>query len=213
MTDTVKHLIIINVLVFLATNFIGIPDNNYQMLALYSFGNPNFEWYQFVTHMFMHSQIYNINQISFSDFIHIGFNMFGLYSFGSVLEHFWGRNKFLFFYISCGLGAALINNLYNFYIGNIYSAAVGASGALYGLLVAYGYMFPNAELIIFPIPIPIKAKYFIPGIIAIDLFFGLKGQSMFGYGGTGIAHFAHIGGALFGFFIMWNWRNNKYNRN
>jgi membrane associated rhomboid family serine protease len=202
MTDTVKHLIIINVLVFLAANF-AMPSL-YESLPLYCFGNENFQWYQFLTHMFMHAQLPTL--------AHIGFNMYALYSFGSVLEHFWGRNKFLFFYISCGLGAALINNLYYFYIGDIYASAVGASGAIYGLLVAYGFMFPNAELGFMFIPVPVKAKYFIPGIIAIDLFFGLKGQSMFGYGGTGIAHFAHIGGALFGFIIMWFWRNTKYNR-
>lgn len=247
MTDTVKHLIIINVLVFLAANF-AMPDL-YNSLSLHSFNNSDFKWYQLFTHMFMHAKLPTI--------MHIGFNMYALYSFGSVLEHFWGRNKFLFFYITCGIGAGLIYNLVNYYtfqsgisvllengiakseiidslnsksynsqwleiisesklnslFESYYATAVGASGAIYGLLVAYGFMFPNAELGFMFIPVPVKAKYFIPGIILIDLFFGLKGQSIFGYGGTGIAHFAHIGGALFGFIIMWSWRNTKYNRN
>jgi hypothetical protein len=90
---------------------------------------------------------------------------------------------------------------------------VGASGAIYGLLVAFAFMFPNAELALMFIPIPIKAKYFVPGIIAVDLFLGLKGDSIFGGGGTGIAHFAHIGGAVVGYFMMWYWKKNQFNQN
>ena len=90
---------------------------------------------------------------------------------------------------------------------------LGASGAVYGLLVAFAFMFPNAELAFMFIPIPIKAKYFVPGIIAMDLFLGLKGNSIFGSGGTGIAHFAHIGGALIGFIMMWYWKQNQFSNN
>jgi len=89
--------------------------------------------------------------------------------------------------------------------------AVGASGAIYGLLVAFAFMVPNAELSLMFIPIPIKAKYFVPGLLAIDLFLGFKGQSIFGAGSTGIAHFAHIGGALTGFIMMWYWKKNQFN--
>lgn len=199
MTDTVKHLIIINVLFFLGTQYYG--EAAYQLLALFSFASPNFHWFQMITHMFMHGSI-----------SHIAFNMYALYSFGSALEHFWGSKRFLFFYISCGLGAALVNNLVNqYFFMDTQSVAVGASGAIYGLLVAFGFMFPEAGLAIIFIPIPVKAKYFIPGIIAVDLFLGLKGSSLFGAGGTGIAHFAHIGGAFTGFIIMWLWKNSKYN--
>ena len=91
--------------------------------------------------------------------------------------------------------------------------SVGASGAIYGLLTAFAFMFPNAELALLFIPVPIKAKYFVPGILAIDLFLGFKGSSLFGSGGTGVAHFAHIGGALFGFIMMWYWKKNSFNNN
>jgi membrane associated rhomboid family serine protease len=199
-TPTVKQLLIINVLFFIGSQYIG--DIAYQYLALFSFANPNFNLYQLFTHMFMHGSI-----------SHIAFNMFALYSFGSTLESFWGSKKFLFFYISCGLGAAVVNNLVNqFFLSDITSVAVGASGAIYGLLVAFAFMFPSAELAMMFIPVPIKAKYFVPGIIVIDLFLGLKGSSLFS-GGTGVAHFAHIGGALIGFLMMWYWKKNQFDKN
>lgn len=92
--------------------------------------------------------------------------------------------------------------------------AVGASGAIYGLLVAFAFMFPNAELALMFIPMPIKAKYFVPGILAVDLYLGLQGASLFGSGGgTGVAHFAHLGGALFGYIMMWYWKKNQFNNN
>jgi len=189
--------------------------------------------------------------------MHIFFNMFALYSFGSALEHFWDGKKFLFFYISCGLGAAALHTGINYYFFNEYldlitghgftkqevlnllnqgqintqwqeilspsqfqdfissftGVMVGASGAIYGVVVAFAYMFPNAELALMFIPVPIKAKYFVPGILAIDLFLGLKGQSIFGAGSTGIAHFAHLGGAITGFLMMWFWKKNQFNDN
>jgi membrane associated rhomboid family serine protease len=200
-TPTVKQLLIINVLFFIGSQYIG--DMAYNYFALFSFESPNFKIYQLLTHMFMHGSI-----------SHIAFNMFALYSFGSTLEQFWGSKKFLFFYISCGLGAGIINNLVNqYFLNDITTVAVGASGAIYGLLVAFAFMFPNAELAMMFIPVPIKAKYFVPGIIAIDLFLGLKGSSIFGSGGTGVAHFAHIGGALIGFAIMWYWKQNQFDKN
>jgi membrane associated rhomboid family serine protease len=181
--------------------------------------------------------------------------MFALYSFGSALEHFWGAKKFLFFYISCGLGAALLHTGVNYYFfqeglntliangfpeseilqvlseGKINTkwqelltaselqnftdaylgSAVGASGAIYGIIVAFAFMFPNAELALMFIPVPIKAKYFVPGLVLIDLYLGISGQSIFG--GGGIAHFAHVGGAVFGFLIMWYWKKNQFNAN
>lgn len=187
--------------------------------------------------------------------MHIFFNMFALFSFGSALEHFWGSQKFLFFYISCGLGAALLHTGINYYYfndaikilgengfqkteilkllnqGQINTAwqtilspseyqnfieafagtVVGASGAIYGIVVAFAFMFPNAELALMFIPVPIKAKYFVPGLVLIDLYLGVSGQSIFG--GAGIAHFAHVGGALFGFLIMWYWKKNQFNSN
>lgn len=197
-TPTVKQLLIINIIFFVGTSFLG--DVAYVHLGLFPFQNPAFKPWQLITHMFMHFGI-----------AHIAFNMFALYSFGSALEHFWGGKKFLFFYISCGLGAALLQNGINYLTGDINSLAVGASGAIYGLLTAFAFMFPNAQLGLMFIPIPIKAKYFVPGLLAIDLFLGLKGGSIFGGGGTGVAHFAHVGGAIVGFIMMWYWRKNSFN--
>lgn len=246
-TPTVKQLLIINVLFYIGSMIVGVPA--YKMLSMYFVENPDFHFWQIFTHMFMHAEYPNI--------MHIVFNMFALYSFGSALEHFWGGKKFVFFYISCGIGAALLHTAVNYYyfenginilVENGYQKVeilktlsegqyntkwqellgasdfqsfmdayvgkvVGASGAIYGLLVAFAFMFPNAELALMFIPIPIKAKYFVPGILAVDLFLGFKGQSIFGAGSTGIAHFAHVGGALTGYIMMWYWKKNQFNKN
>ncbi|MFT4697715.1 MAG: membrane associated rhomboid family serine protease [Flavobacteriaceae bacterium] len=239
LTDTVKHLIIINVIFFIGSQ---VYPMMYDWFSLFYFGSPRFQLWQPLTHMFMHG-----------GFGHILFNMFGLFMFGSPLEAQWGKKKFLFFYFSAGLGAALIHSLVNYYqvesvvesllaggwsqedvtnflttgtggsnailefvsqdkINSMYSAfntpAVGASGAIYGVLVAFGLMYPNAELMLMFLPIPIKAKYFIPVIILMDLFSGLTGFSLLG---QGIAHWAHIGGALFGFIMAWYWKKNSFN--
>jgi membrane associated rhomboid family serine protease len=263
MTETVKQLIIINVIFFVGAL---IVPTAYDYLALFYFDSPNFKFWQPITHMFMHAPLPN--------FSHILFNMFALYSFGSALEHFWGGKKFLFFYISCGLGAALLHSVVNYFeirallepieslsltkteielllstdyrtlfdengqmlAGQIktllervhcnqeqfnaiaqassvfQSTAVGASGAIYGLLVAFAFMFPNAGLSLIFLPIPIKAKYFVPGLLMLDLFLGVSGKSIFGTS-TGIAHFAHIGGAIVGFIMMWYWKKNQFNNN
>ena len=243
LTDAIKHLLILNVLLFIAVQLYG--TQLYQWLALWFVENENFGWWQFVSHMFMHD-----NQ----GIWHILFNMYALWAFGTPLERMWGRNKFLFFYFSAGLGAALIHTAVNYYyfnegiealvnagidkdsvinlisdgrympdwynvapkstIDNFLSAyttpAVGASGAIYGILVAFGMSYPNSELFLIFLPIPIKAKYFIPVLIGIDLFSGVTGYSIFG---SGIAHFAHVGGALFGFIMMWYWKKNQFNQN
>ena len=240
LTETVKHLIILNVLFFAASSFLGLDLNNF--LALYFPENENFGIWQFVTHMFMHG-----------GFMHILFNMYALWAFGSPLEQMWGRNKFIFFYFSAGLGAGLIYTAVNYFQFNsihndlinlglqtsdiqslltsgkynsdilnqipekklmefyqIYNTpAVGASGAIYGVLVAFGMTFPNAKLALIFLPVPISAKYFIPVLIALDLFSGVTGFSIFG---GGIAHFAHVGGAIIGFLIMWYWKNNQFRR-
>ena len=240
-TDAVKHLIIVNVLFFVATQLYG--DQMYQWFSLWFPENENFRLWQIVSHMFMHG-----------GFTHILFNMYALWAFGAPLEQMWGKNKFFFFYFSAGLGAALIHTGMNYYYFNegldalvnagmaknqllsiiaeekyspdwyniafkstidnflnAYSArAVGASGAIYGVLVAFGMSYPNAELFLMFVPIPVKAKYFIPVLIGLDLFSGITGYSIFG---GGIAHFAHIGGAIFGFIIMWYWKKNQFNKN
>jgi membrane associated rhomboid family serine protease len=234
-SETIKALIIVNVIFFIGSSFLG--DVAYKLFALFYFENPNFKYWQPLTHMFMHGGL-----------MHILFNMYALWAFGSPLEQIWGRKKFLFFYFSAGLGAALIHTLVNYYqvqegmsallnigmnqteimnmlttgqynssilesvsverIEALYASfntpAVGASGAIYGVLVAFGLMYPNAELMLIFLPIPIKAKYFIPLIIVGDLFFGITGTS------TGVAHFAHLGGALFGFIMAYYWKKNSF---
>lgn len=243
MTDMVKHLLIINIIFFVGSFMV---PNSSELLALHYFESHKFRIWQPITHMFMHGGL-----------MHIFFNMFALVSFGSALEQFWGGKKFLFFYLSCGIGSMLLHTGVNYYtfhhtldilvenginqseifkvlnegkyntqwlevisqssIDSMASAfltpAVGASGAIYGLLVAFAFMFPNAELALMFIPMPIKAKYFVPGILLVDLFLGLKGDSLFGSGGTGVAHFAHLGGALCGFLMMWYWKKNQFNNN
>ncbi|MFT6721971.1 MAG: membrane associated rhomboid family serine protease [Flavobacteriaceae bacterium] len=238
-SDTVKHLIIINVIFFLATQIYG--DVMYQLFSLWFPENENFSLWQIISHMFMHG-----------GFMHIFFNMYALWAFGSPLENSWGKKKFLFFYISAGLGATLIHTSVNYLylnqgisalessgidknvimellrqgkynpvwyefaskttIDNMLSSfstpAVGASGAIYGVLVAFGIAFPNSELFLMFVPVPIKAKYFIPVLIGLDLFSGVTGYSLFG---AGIAHFAHVGGALFGFIMAWYWKKKQSN--
>lgn len=240
-TDTVKTLLIINVIFFIGSQLLG--DVAYEYFALWFVKNPNFQVWQVITHMFMHG-----------GFTHILFNMYALWAFGGPIEQMLGQKRFLFFYFTAGIGAALLHTLVNFYgyqsgvqdlleagmnmtqvdnffltgeypkaildtvpmdtLQSAYEAfttpAVGASGAIYGILVAFGMMFPNVELFLLFVPVPIKAKYFIPAIILLDLFSGVTGYSLFG---GSIAHFAHVGGALFGFLMMYYWKKNQFNDN
>ena len=231
-TETVKHLIIINALFFIVPQL--APNLGLQsMFALHFPESPQFGFWQFATHMFMHG-----------GFSHILFNMYGLWAFGTPLEQMWGRNKFLFFYLSAGLGAGVIYTLVNYYqfnngvqeliklgisqteilslmdpskqysneilqsVNEFYNTqAVGASGAIYGILVAFGLSFPNSKLALIFFPVPIAAKYFIPAIILGDLFFGMTKYSI-----GNVAHFAHVGGALIGFLIAWYWKQNQFKR-
>lgn len=235
LTEAIKHLIIINVILFFAPQFLNLDLTN--ILALHYPENEHFGFWQYVTHIFMHGGTG-----------HLIFNMYGLWAFGTPLEQMWGRNKFLFFYFSAGIGAGLIYTLVNYYqfngiyeqligmgistteIKNIltsgqynealislsnktmtefyglyHSPAVGASGAIYGILVAFGLTFPNSKLALIFFPVPVAAKYFIPLIICSDLFFGMTKYSI-----GNVAHFAHVGGALIGFIIAWYWKKNQF---
>jgi membrane associated rhomboid family serine protease len=265
-TNTVKQLLIINVIVFIGANSIAPAAND--LLAMHFPMSDQFYVWQLFTHMFMHANIQ-----------HIFFNMFGLFMFGSVLEQLWGSQKFLFFYISCGLGAVLIHSgiqyyefqklmdlisqyqlsskdikqmmnvtfndntaYYSNYLINeirpileasgktailsdpeairvIFEAAimvqtktVGASGAIYGLLFAFAFMFPNMPMMLMFIPIPIKAKFLVGATLLYDFYAGITGSSIFGAGGN-IAHFAHLGGAFTGFVMMWYWKKSQFNKN
>ena len=235
----IKHLLIINIIFFIGTKFSGQISNDF--LALHYFENDNFFISQMLTHMFMHG-----NEA------HLLFNMFGLWMFGSTLANLWGANKFIFFYLYSGLGAAAIqmlayyvnvesvtSDLLNYGVSkeviaelfrsgsintsvfdyvsretlaNAYndynSVMVGASGAIYGILVAFTFMFPNSKLMLLFPPIPVKAKYLVPFIILGDVFFGFTSASI-----GPIAHFAHLGGAITGFFMMWYWKKNQFNNN
>jgi len=236
-TDIVKHLLIINVIFFFASAILG--EIMYDLFAMHYPNNPNFFVWQPITHMFMHG-----------DLTHIMFNMFGLWMFGTPLEQIWGKKKFIFFYISAGLGAALlqitvyhidivsVNQILSEYglskgeidlfyetgrlntsliqsvgedrlfsgIQSFKALMVGASGALYGILVAFAMLFPNVQLMLLFPPIPVKAKYLVPILILFDLFFGFTSYSV-----GPIAHFAHIGGAITGFIMMWYWKKNNLN--
>ena len=242
-SETVKHLIIINVIMFVGTLSVGGGTLFYDWFAMHFPKNDAFEPWQIITHMFMHG-----------GFTHILFNMLGLWMFGTPVEQVLGSKRFLFIYFSAGLGAvALQVGFYYFqYLPNyesliasgltsnqihtmlttnkvlegvsqsqlsqlqnmfpVFNASmVGASGCLMGILAAFGMMNPNAELMMIFLPIPIKAKYFIPGIIILDLISGITGHSFFSPSNT--AFMAHVGGALTGFFIMWYWKKNQFNRN
>ncbi len=240
-TDTVKHLIIINAIFFVATQAFG--DEIYNMFAIWFPENENFGVWQVFTHMFMHHPTF---------YLHIIMNMFGLWMFGTPLEQMWGRNKFLFFYFSSGLGAVILPLVIDYYqfnaiigeltnanfvkseilsilnqgkydlrwedtIGNqslnkfnsiFMKSSTGASGAIMGLITAFGISFPNAKMSLIFLPIPISAKYFIPLILAYEIISGFTGgTSVFG---VNVAHFAHVGGALTGGIIAWYWRKNQF---
>ena len=210
MPPVVKNLLLINVIMYLISVITG--NFMYENFALFYFKSPFFKPFQLVTHMFMHG-----------GFTHIFFNMYTLFIFGSVLERVWGSQKFLLYYFVTGIGAALLH-LGVMYLqlqgyiaeanaGNVYATAniqallttptVGASGAIYGLLLAYGMLFPNNVMqLIFP-PVALKAKWFVLIFGALELLLGLSGR------GGDVAHFAHLGGMIFGFFLILYWKKNN----
>lgn len=192
MPPVVKNLLIINGLVYLA-QIVFAQQGIFleQWGALWPFQSPYFGVWQLITHMFMHSR---------ESFFHILFNMFGLWMFGTVLEMRWGPKRFLQFYLLCGIIAGMAHLI----LSGGYASAVGASGAIMGILAGFAYLFPNRELYAFLIPIPIKAKWAIPALMAIDLYGAFSGRD------SNIAHWAHIGGALAGLIIVYIW--NKTNR-
>ena len=210
MPPVVKNLLLINVLMYVISVLTG--NFMYENFALFYFKSPFFKPFQLVTHMFMHG-----------GFTHIVFNMYTLYIFGSVLERVWGSQKFLLYYFVTGIGAALLH-LGVMYLqlqgylaaanaGDLYATTqiqsllctptVGASGAIYGLLLAYGMLFPNNVMqLIFP-PVALKAKWFVLIFGALELLLGLSGK------GGNVAHFAHLGGMIFGFFLILYWKKNN----
>ena len=212
-----KNLLIINILVFIATYVVrGMNIDLNDIFGLHFFLAPDFRIWQFFTYMFMHG-----------GFTHILMNMFMLWMFGMVVENVWGPRKFLFYYIVCGVGAGLCQELaqYGTYLveglANFDSVrvgttvlpmdvylnmmnTVGASGAIYGVLLAFGMLFPEERMFIIPIPVPIKAKWIIMGSIVVELF------SAIGTSNDGVAHLAHLGGMLFGFILIRYWKKHPY---
>ena len=190
-TPIVLNLIIINALVFVAQMVLDKTMNFTEWIALYAYNSGFFEPYQLVTHLFAHA-----------GFFHILFNMYALWMFGSVLERVWGPKRFLIFYLVCGLAAGVAQTFAMDRIG----VAVGASGAVMGLLAAFAWLFPNTQFYILPFPFPIKAKYMVAIYAAIDLFGGLHPGAA-----DNIAHFAHLGGMVMGFIlvIIWGKTNRK----
>ena len=213
----IKNLLIINGLVFLAQITIGKQINIENTFALHTWQSPLFKPWQFFTHMFMHG-----------DFSHILSNMFALWMFGSILENVWGPKRFLIFYIVCGLGAALCHMSVLYYQTeqaiNIFNAAtyenqlmlrediiirlreatLGASGAVFGCLAAFGYLFPNTFIYIY-FMIPLKAKWFVMIYAGFELFQAVQNSA-----GDNVAHVAHLGGALVGIILVYFW--NKTNK-
>jgi membrane associated rhomboid family serine protease len=185
----VLNLIIINVIVFIAQYALDSSLNLTMRFALYPYNSGFFEPYQLVTHMFLHG-----------GFFHILFNMYALWIFGAVLEKIWGPKKFLIFYLVCGLAAGLAET---FLVSG--GPAIGASGAIMGLLGAFAYTFPNTQFYMIPFPFPIKAKYMAAIFAAFDLFGGFAGSS------DNVAHFAHLGGLAMGLIlvIIWNRTDKK----
>ena len=213
-----KNLLIINILCFfgvVVAQRYGIDAEG--LFSLHFFLASDFNPAQLVTYMFMHA-----------NFQHIFFNMFALWMFGRVLEQVWGPKRFLTYYLVCGIGAGLVQELVQYIqyasvlqgydavntgFGTIAMGeylnlmrTVGASGAVYGILLAFGMLFPNSEMFVFPLPMPIKAKFFVIGYFVLELVLGLSA-------GDNVAHFAHLGGMVFGLalIIYWKKKNNRGN--
>lgn len=212
-----KNLLIINVICFLATLVLGNRGIDFNdIFGLHYWQASEFGIYQMLTYMFMHAS-----------WTHLFFNMFALWMFGGVIERTFGEKRFLLYYIICGLGAALCQEVSQFFY--VYSmiadqgatmsdmfnlsmadkmalnglTTVGASGCVYGILLAFGMSYPEERMFIFPLPVPIKAKWFVIGYAAIELF------SAMGQRGDGVAHIAHLGGMLFGYIMIKMWRKHS----
>jgi membrane associated rhomboid family serine protease len=212
----IKNLIIINVLVFLAQQIPGIDATLTNLFALHDVHSVYFKPHQLVTYMFLHG-----------GWEHIIVNMFVLWMFSSILENYWGGKRFLIFYMVSGIGAAVMQLAVLYYengkllaelspyldedrvafiYGTVNQATVGASGAIFGCMAAFGYLFPNSLIYLYFF-VPIKAKWFVIGYAAYELFLGVRGSA-----GDNVAHWAHLGGGLVGLLLVVYWnRNNRRN--
>ena len=210
-----KNLLIINIICYMAKLVLTGRINFDNVFGLHFFLAEDFHLHQLLTYMFMHAS-----------FTHLFFNMFALWMFGGTVERTFGEKRFLIYYIVCGLGAALCQELSQFVqiyamlppeatIGEMFHLSyadrvalnafttVGASGCVYGILLAFGMSYPEERIFIFPLPVPIKAKWFVMGYAAIELWSALSSR------GDGVAHVAHLGGMLFGYFLIKIWRKTS----
>lgn len=186
----VQNLIIANCVVYIAMTLIPAVNALFsEYLQLFWFEAPYYHTYQFVTYMFLHG-----------GFWHLFSNMFALWMFGRTLEYELGSRRFFIYYMICGIGAALLQMGVAAITGDIYFRLVGASGAVMGLLLAFGVMHPNNEIYIMPLPFPIKAKWFVIGYAVLEIALGWSGAE------SGVAHFAHVGGMLWGLLLLLYWR-------
>ncbi|MEX0769263.1 MAG: rhomboid family intramembrane serine protease [Balneolaceae bacterium] len=180
----VKHLLVINVIFFIALFTPGIGDYLFRYGALWPVESQYFEPWQLITYMFLHGGLG-----------HIFFNLFALWIFGQSIENFWGTKRFTIYYFLTGIGAAVLHMV----IGGGGAPTIGASGAVFGILLAFGMMFPDRYIMLLIPPVPIKAKYFVAIFGAIELFYGVTGTR------SGIAHFAHLGGMVVGYLLIRYW--------
>ena len=191
----VKHIIIINVLMLVLTYL-----NNPLMSKWFALNPISFLWkpWQLVTYMFMHG-----------GFGHLFFNMYTLFIFGSVLENVWGTKKFLTFYFVTGIGAALVNIGVQYLTGS-FALTVGASGAIYGILMGYAMLYPDSMLTLILPPVSMKAKWFVLIFAGIELLLGISNNPA-----DNVAHFAHLGGLIFAFLLLMFWKKRRrlYGRN
>lgn len=196
LTAAVKNLLILNVIMYLGSRaLMPMIGGNWEELALY-YHPAAFEPYQIVTHMFMHGSL-----------THLFFNMFAIFMFGPILEMTWGPKRFLIYYFFTAFGALVLHTAVSYFVAggdwNQMPGVLGASGAVFGILLGYGVYYPNNVIQLLIPPIPLKAKYFVMIYAALELFLGVSGSN------TGVAHFAHLGGALFGLIMIWYWRKGK----
>jgi len=191
LTPIVKNILLINILIYVIQSILpGLHVAEY--LALYNVHSPYYKPYQLFTYMFVHD-----------GFGHILMNMLGLVLLGPTLETFWGQNRFILFYVITGIGAGVFNILIDLYFGiGTFGSMVGASGAVYGILTAFGVLFPNLELKLLLLPITVRAKYLVMVLGSLAIYSGFTNSP-----GDNTAHFAHLGGIFVALIILQVWKH------
>jgi membrane associated rhomboid family serine protease len=190
LSPVVRNLIILNVIVYIIQRMMPAIITDY--LALWHLHTPNFRPYQLFTYMFAHSR---------DGIFHIFFNMLMLAFFGPILEEFWGQKKFLIFYTICGIGAGAFNILVDLFVGPTAGSMIGASGAVYGVMTAFGIIFPDMELRLMFLPISFKAKFMVLIMGSLAIWNGVQSSS------DGVAHLAHLGGIVMAMVMIQVWRS------